>query len=376
MKIEQEKIQLKTFKTLAHSNGGTVYLPSGLSSFELSPLQFSYLEVLKNGTSLEGLVHFFLGQGWLVSFRELFALMQFLVTERLLTNTTIIDYFKKYNSNEAPMVFSSLEVMQGTAVKPNPAELPFFRNLDLRLAQHLLQQSEKFVVPPNIRLTHAGTQLRDMFILLKGSAAIYKVLSETRRQMVATLHAGALFGERGFLLNQPRNADVVTTAPSEVLRVRHLPEFDQLIKSDKAQSLQHRFLVMQALLSSPFFKDLPTDSLDALIFTGKLVQAPAHQVLFQEGQKGNTCYILIQGSVVVSKNQKPINVLNQGSCFGEISLLMSGGVRTATVSTQLASIFLEIQQNDFYKMLSQNLILAKEIETLAAERLSKDAQRR
>ncbi|MGE5086012.1 MAG: cyclic nucleotide-binding domain-containing protein [Bacillota bacterium] len=376
MKIEKEKIQLKPLTTTAHSHGGTIHLPSGLGTFELTPLQFSYLQVLKSDTtSIEDLVHFYLGQGWLVSFRELFALIQFLVAEHLILNTSIIEYFKKCNSDEAPFVFSSLENIKGSLVKANPGDLPFFRSLEPRLAQHLLQHTEKFSVPANIRLTHSGTSSRDMFVLLKGAASIYKVVSESRRQLVATLGAGTLFGERGFLLNQPRNADVITTAPSEVLRIRHLPEFDQLIKSDKAQSLQHRFWVMQALLSSPFFKDLPTDSLDSLIFTGKLCQTAPHQVLFQEGQPGNTCYIIVQGSVVISQNRQTINVLNQGACFGEISLLVSGGVRTASAIAQRECILLEIHQNDFYKMLSQNLFLAKEIETLAMKRLANDQQR-
>lgn len=372
MKIERELIQLKPLKTVKHQNGGTVHLPSGLGSFELNALQFSYLEVLQTGISIEALVQFFLGQGWLVSFRELYNLIQFLVTERLILNPNLLEYFKKVNSDDAPLVFSSIDVMSGRQTQPDPSTLPFFRSLDQQLAKYLLQKSDVFSVPPNIRITYAGQTSREIFILLKGQASVYKVISETRRQLVALLGQGALFGERGFLLNQPRNADVITNTPCEILRVQHLPEYDTLIKSDKAQSLQHRFWVMQALATSPFFKDLPTDSLDALIFTGRLVQAPANQVLFHEGQSGNTCYIIIQGSVVISQNGKNINVLNQGTCFGEISLLMSGGVRTATVTTQRDTVLLEIEQNAFYRTLAQNLVLAKVIESLAAERISRD----
>ncbi len=231
-------------------------------------------------------------------------------------------------------------------------------------------------MPAQTRLTQTGARDRDLFVLLRGQASIYRVLDEKRRQMVAVLGAGSIFGERGFLLNQPRSADVITGTACEVLRVRHLPEFDQLIKSERAQSLQHRFWVLQALQSSLFFKDLPSDSLDNLIFTGRLCQAPANHILMAEGQPGNTCYIVIQGSVVISQRGKNINVLGQGSTFGEISLLMSGGQRTATATTQQDSIFLEIHQNDFYRVLAQNLILAKEIEGLAAQRLENDAKRK
>lgn len=376
MKIEKEKLRFTNFTLTSADQGGLITLGSSQESFKLTPLQYSYLDVLKNNLSLEDLVQFFLGQGWLVNFRELYALMQFLVVKNIILNPEVLEYFKQTHSNDLPIIFSSLDMMTGTAVTSiNPAELPFFRSLEPAVAKYLLQDVERFQVPAQIRLTHAGQTDRDLFILLKGQASIYKVLDKNHRQMVATLGSGALFGERGFLLNQPRNADIITSAPSEILRIRHRPEFDTFIKTDKAQSLQHRFWVMQALLSSEFFKELPSDTLDALVFSGRLVQAPAHQTLFQEGQPGNTCYILVQGAAVVSKQGRTINVMKQGACFGEISLLASGGVRTASVTTQLDSILLEIQQNNFYKILSQNLILAKEIETLAAARLQRDATR-
>lgn len=376
MKIEKEKVQLQELQLLPANQGGTLSVLATRRNYQLNGLQYSYLDVLKTGGSIEGLVQFFLGQGWLVSFRELFTLLQFLVRENILLNSSFREYFAQ--SEIQPIAFknSSFEKGHPGAQGIQPENLPFFRTLDPQLAHFLLQKAEAYQVMAQVRLTQSGKSDRDLYILLSGEAAIYRVLDEKRRQMISVLGAGSIFGERGFLLNQSRSADVITTKPSNILRIRHLPEFDQLIKSDKAQSLQHRFWVLQALQSSPFFRDLPTDSLDNLIFTGRLCQAPAHHVLFQEGQAGNTCYILIQGNALVSQGGRNINVLNQGSCFGEISLLMSGGLRTATVTTQQDSILLEIHQNDFYRVLGQNLFLAKEIESLAAQRLANDAARR
>lgn len=373
MKLEQEKVQLKNFQLSPLSEGGTLTLLVSRKNYRLNSLHFSYLEVLRNAGSIEAMVQFFLGQGWLVSFRELHHLIQFLVTENILENPSFASYLPDSQAQEVP--FQNATLGNGSAHSVNPQDLPFFRSLEASLASYLLQKAQRLTVPAQSRIIQAGKNDRDLYILLQGQAGIYRVLDEKRRQRIATLGAGSLFGETGFLLNRPRTADVITTSPSEVLRISHLPEFDELIKSEKAQSLQHRFWVLQALASSVFFKDLPNESLDSLIFTGKLCQAPAHQVLFREGQVGNTCYILIQGNVVVSQQGRNINVLSQGSCFGEISLLMNGGQRTATITTQQNSILLEIYQNDFYRVLSQNLILAKEIETLAAQRLENDAKR-
>ncbi|MBV2169967.1 MAG: cyclic nucleotide-binding domain-containing protein [Bdellovibrio sp.] len=373
MKIEKEKVQLQALQLSPNADGGTLTLLESRKSYRLNRLHFSYLDILRNAGSIEGLVQFFLGQGWLVSFRELYNLLQFLVAENIVQNPSFKSYFLDQPNQEVHFHNAALE--KGATLSLKAQDLPFFRSLEPALAAYLLQKAERLNAPPQARITQAGKKERDLYILLKGQAAIYRVLDEKRRQRIATLGPGAIFGETGFLLNLPRTADVITTQASEILRVPHLPEFDSLIKSDKAQSLQHRFWVLQALASSPFFKDLPNESLDSLIFTGKLCQAPAHQVLFQEGQPGNTCYILIQGNVVVSQKGKNINVLAQGSCFGEISLLVSGGQRTATITTQQNSILLEIHQNDFYRVLSQNIFLAKDIESLAAQRLENDANR-
>ncbi|WP_374001609.1 cyclic nucleotide-binding domain-containing protein [Bdellovibrio bacteriovorus] len=374
MRFEKEQVQLQPLQLQPASDGGLVTVLPTRKSFRLSPLQYSYLDILKNGTSVEGLVQFFLGQGWLVNFRELSALLEFLVHEGILLNPVIRDYFSKAAA-QAQAAGSGLGPQVSGGPSVSPQSLPFFRSLDADLAQFLLQKAERFQVPAHIKVIQSGKNDRDLFILLKGQAGIYRVMDAQHRQLVAALEAGALFGESGFLLNQPRTADVITLTPCEILRVRHLPEFDQLIKTEKAQSLQHRFWILQALQSSNVFKKLPGDCLDSLIFSGRLVKAPAHQRLFNEGQPANTCYIVVQGSVVISQQGRNINVMGQGACFGEISLLMSGGQRTASATTQHETVLLEIQQKDFYRVLSQNLFLAKEIETLAAQRLQADQQR-
>lgn len=369
MKIEKEPVQLKNFqlRNAGQNQGGDLLIDGKI--FKLNQLQFSYAEVLKNSGTIEGLVNFYLGQGWLVQFRELYALIEVFVNENIITNPS----FRSYLNQETG--FNGTAEASQKSVKVSADGLPFFRSLDKKLAEHLLQGAVRERVPAHTKLTVTGSKDRDLFILLEGQAGVYRILNEKQRQLISTINPGALFGERGFLLNQPRTADIITTQNSEVLRVRHLPEFDQLIKSDKAQSLQHRFWVLQALSTSPFFKELPNDSLDALIFSGKLVQAKLGTCLFKEGQMGTTCYVVVQGSLVVSQNAKNIAVLNQGACFGEISLLASGGKRTATITAQQDVLLLEINQQNFYRVLSQNLILAKEIEALAASRLKKDTER-
>jgi CRP-like cAMP-binding protein len=367
VKIEKELIQLKAYDLLPASQGGQLTLRHSGRQFQVNANQYSMLEALRsNSMSLESLVQFYLGQGWLVSFRELHALVNFLIQENAFENPLFAAYFLHHE--KAPLQGAQKSV-------PVSRELPFLRSLAPALADHFIKNSQVLKLKSQSRIVAQQERSRDLYIVLSGQLGIYKSHAPNQRERTAVLGAGALFGERGFLLGQARSADVVTLTDCDVLKIPFLPEYDQLIRTDKAQTLQHRFWVLQALASSDFFSSLPSDSLDALIFSGRLVQAPAYQVLFREGQTGNSCYILVQGAVLISQKGQNINILNQGACFGEISLLMSGGVRTATVTTQQDSILLEINQSHFYNVLAQNLVLAKKIEELALQRLKKDSQR-
>ena len=102
----------------------------------------------------------------------------------------------------------------------------------------------------------------------------------------------------------------------------------------------------------------------------------ANEIIFHQGSPGNCAYVVIQGSIVISQNNKNIAVMGQGDFLGEIALLATGGMRSASALAQNDCLLLEIKQSDFFSLLSQNLYLAKELETLAINRLTKDANRK
>jgi CRP-like cAMP-binding protein len=161
-----------------------------------------------------------------------------------------------------------------------------------------------------------------------------------------------------------------------VVRFKYSSEiFEDKVLKERAKSLQRRFWLIHALLKSEVFKDLPQDCFDALLFSGVIKEIPAGVPICREKEPGSTCYIVIQGQLVVSQNGKSLKILDQGACFGEVALILSGGLRTATVTTQVQSLVMEIQSQDFYKLLNQNLALACELEELALSRYREDQQR-
>lgn len=364
MKIEKEILQFQIgFQT---------------ARLGLSALQTQYLSVLSSQASIESTVQYFLSQGWLVSFSELYTLVEKLVYNKAILNPGLQDYFKSSNTR------NDIDALKNSAITKwrDPSnikslmELPFFRSLDPKLSEFLLSRAHQVKLPAKNYICNAGDTTRDMYILLNGQAGVYRPTTSGQHQLVATLSDGSIFGEAGFFLGAARSASIVTTKESDLLVIPYMPEvFDRHIDRNKAQGLQLRFWVQHALQNSEFFKSIPSDCLDALGFSGNVVRVAAHQSLFRQGDPGQTAYIVVQGSLVASQNGKNIRVLNQGAFFGEISLLVSGGNRTAHVQSQQETLLLEIHQNDFYRLLSQNLFLAKEIENLAHERLRNDQMR-
>lgn len=347
---------------------------------ELTELQSLYLQILQGGKSVESVVHHFLQQGWLVNFVEFTGLIEKLVHAKAIRNPTFQEYFNKMKPVSDRSLWNTiinLELPSTTMVSPRLyRELPFFRSLEPQLADLLLAKSTIHHVAPKSLLCRHGETSRDLFVILKGTAGVYKPHQQGGKYLVATLSDNAAFGEGAFLLGMPRSADVISLSECRVLRVPCMPEiFDKFLKKEKAQGLQFRFWVQHALLNSPLFKEVPTDCFDALSVAGRIVQASSGQTLFHQGDKGQSAYVVIQGSLVVNQNGQNINVIGQGGILGEIALLANQGVRSATVLAQKETLLLEINQSEFYKLLGQNIFLAKYLQELAVQRLSKDHQR-
>lgn len=343
---------------------------------QLDDLQKQYLTDLRNQNSIQALTERYLANGWLVNFKLLYDLIHMLVTHHWVLNPVIISYFRGLHlqvQSEAQGAFTSQA--ENSYRQEDLLALPFFRSLQPELSAFLLKSSMVSRYPAQSLICKTSDASRDLYVLLKGELGVY-TQATTFKQFISLLPEGSVFGEAGFLLGQKRTADVVAMKTSEVLVVPYQAEvLDRFLNTEKAQSLQQRFWVQHALLHSDFFKTTPADCLDALTFSGQIIDLRDQQVLFTEGELSDSAYIVIQGSLLVTQKGQIINTLSQGAFLGEISLMMNDGRRTATVMAQRNAKVLKIGRAEFYRLLARNLYLAKEFQSLADQRLKKDIQR-
>lgn len=362
-----------------------------MDGLPLSEIQKEYLLKLKSGESVQTLVQSYLKQGTLVSFRELHNLLKGLTKLNYVTNASLVKAYKVSADSlvKKPNFFakilgkSPLSATEGSeSLIEQLDHMPFFRSIDKSILNLFKKHAKAVKVPTGIHITRTGDLTRDLFVLVTGDAQVVKIDEQAnsptkgKRISIAQLTAGSVFGEIGFFLNVARTADVIATKDCEIIRIKYdSQDFEPLVKSDRANTLKERFWVLHALTKSDFFKGLPDDCLDSLIFAGKIYPVDANTTLFKEGDHGASAYLVIQGEVVISRNGKSLNLMKQGACFGEIALMMTGGKRTATAVCQKSAMLLEIQQQDFYRLLSTQLALGVLLEKTAQAYFQSDQEK-
>ena len=71
---------------------------------------------------------------------------------------------------------------------------------------------------------------------------------------------------------------------------------------------------------------------------------PPGTVLFQEGEKGNTMFILQTGEVKITKHDRLLNVLREGACFGEMAYIRQGSTRHASIEATTDVLLAEFEK--------------------------------
>lgn len=83
------------------------------------------------------------------------------------------------------------------------------------------------------------------------------------------------------------------------------------------------------------------------------VEVPEGKELTREGDRGREFFVLLEGSAVVRRGGRKVNVLGPGDFFGEIALV-SRSPRTATVTTTVPARLLVITDGSFRSLLDHS----------------------
>ena len=105
----------------------------------------------------------------------------------------------------------------------------------------------------------------------------------------------------------------------------------------------------QLLRAVPLFSRCTKRELSALAEVADELDVPAGAKLTREGELGREFVVIVHGAAKVTRNGRTLNTLRDGDFLGEIALL-SGGTRTATVTTTEPTTILVVTDRAFKRV--------------------------
>ncbi|MBD3181642.1 SpoIIE family protein phosphatase [Candidatus Poribacteria bacterium] len=130
------------------------------------------------------------------------------------------------------------------------------------------------------------------------------------------------------------------------------------------------------LKKTELFSELSVPSLENIADLVKEVRFSPDEMLFEEGEKGDAVYFIVEGQLKVHKSEVEIAKRGGGEFIGEMAV-MDEGPRSASVSSIGNSVLLklEVGQGEFYQALQEDIELLKNVMKVVVQRFREDMER-
>ncbi len=120
----------------------------------------------------------------------------------------------------------------------------------------------------------------------------------------------------------------------------------------------------------PLFGDLPTEQIRLLAFSAVRLELAADQVLFREGARANSGFVVVSGGIrlTIGPRRKRVADCEAGALIGELALLIETK-RPATATAMVTSQVLELDRKLILRMLNEYPQVAVRWRETMSERL-------
>jgi CRP-like cAMP-binding protein len=138
----------------------------------------------------------------------------------------------------------------------------------------------------------------------------------------------------------------------------------QIAKREKLMLIEKVFL----LKSLEIFSETPENVLADLAPLLEELELEEGTIIFEEGQHGDSMYIINQGEVQVHKSTRTLAVLGEKEVFGELSLI-DAEKRSASAKAHTDCHLFKIEQEAFFELLDSRPEIARGLLKMLCRRL-------
>lgn len=130
--------------------------------------------------------------------------------------------------------------------------------------------------------------------------------------------------------------------------------------------------LVDTLKAAPLFADMSDEDLETLIERGEMITLAPGEVLFEEGDDGDTAFVVCAGEVEILKKAGSggdVKLADRGAgeVIGEIALLMDER-RSATVRARIETTMLRLARNTLEELIDTSITAARAVHMMLLER--------
>jgi len=258
-------------------------------------------------------------------------------------------------------------------LKAKFAKMPGFRSVDealarvqknVRLLSHITPlQLREFMLDSEIRTPKPGETIftrndytNTFFSIVEGEVQV--VIDPAKNQRV-TLKRGEFFGEMSLISGRRRSATIEAGANCVLIETPRR-SMNRLINSVEAVKREIDQVFILRAIQSRFAPEATADQLADVVAAAKLERFKAGDVLFNEGEVGDSLHLVRIGSLTISRNiggkDVVLSYVPAGNYVGEMAL-MGESRRSATARAAIATETVRLDGESFKKLVNRIPVL-------------------
>lgn len=189
----------------------------------------------------------------------------------------------------------------------------------------------------------------------EGSSSAHK---DADTNMYVVAKRGQLFGEKFIKKGSELREDVIAQGECRVIEIKW-NSLINLLNLSNSIITNHKTISFFSQLNYMKRTALFHNSSDALLVKVCMLMSKEKyvnkDVIFREGETGDKFYLIKKGRVLVYRNKKMIRQMDEGACFGELSLLVNEP-RSATIEANGDVSLYVLTKQAFNDVLDKNML--------------------
>ncbi len=237
------------------------------------------------------------------------------------------------------------------------SRIDVFKDLPFEKIKDLLLVTKKESFNKGDFIIHKNTPGDKFYVIVSGNVSISGFENgDISDKVYATFE---YFGEASIILDTPRTADVVAMTNVEAYSISS-DSFKRLIGNTVVEQNIRKLAKVRneqtwtVIKSNPFFKNLTSFQVTGLESKLKPVEFENDEILFEEGKKSDHIFLLIEGCVKSSRQEKSVSLCNKGDIIGDVFSIKDGKTMKFSFRTETHVKLYRIEGQDILSFLRDN----------------------